>query len=89
MNPPLHDTGTGNPAGLLAGDQPCLSWTMAQRRGVTGSQAKLSSAFRSSMAWVMRRMNSREVSGGCILGASGGWPSVPVHQASAEKSCWR
>ena len=44
---------------------------------------------RSSNAVAMRLMNSREVSAGCMVGASGGWPSVPVHQASAANICWR
>ena len=50
---------------------------------------KLSTASRSSIAVAIRPMNVRDVAGGCIAGASGGWPSVPVHQASAVNSCWR
>jgi hypothetical protein len=48
-----------------------------------------SSASRSSTARAMRPMNWSELSRGCISGAFGGWPSVPVHHASAPKSCCR
>src|ERR1700686_4101683 len=48
---------------------------------------KLPRASRSSIARIIRPMNSIELSRGCIIGASGGCPRVPVHQASAENVC--